>query len=122
MAKVERIAQLKRALQFAGRKYQRRVSVVVGYKAAYAIHVHEDLNATHVNGQAKFLEQPAREHASELVRVVRTVVRTKGSVEEGLRLAGLRLQRESQLLVPVDTGNLKNSAFTKVEKFGETVT
>lgn len=31
----------------------------------------------------------------------------------GLRKAGLRLQRESQLLVPVDLGMLKNSAFTR---------
>jgi hypothetical protein len=31
----------------------------------------------------------------------------------GLKKAGLFLQRESQKLVPVDTGNLKNSAFTR---------
>ena len=33
--------------------------------------------------------------------------------ERGLKRAGLFLQRESQLLVPVDTGNLKGSAFTR---------
>jgi hypothetical protein len=31
----------------------------------------------------------------------------------GLKAAGLLLQRESQKLVPVDTGNLKVSAFTR---------
>jgi hypothetical protein len=31
-------------------------------------------------------------------------------------LAGLRLQRESQLLVPVDTGALRASAFTAMEE------
>ena len=31
----------------------------------------------------------------------------------GLRLAGLFLQRESQKIVPVQTGNLKNTAFTR---------
>lgn len=34
---------------------------------------------------------------------------------QALLLAGLRLQRESQLLCPVLTGNLRNSAFTRVE-------
>ncbi len=33
----------------------------------------------------------------------------------GLERAGLHLQRVSQPLVPVDTGNLKNSAGTRVE-------
>ena len=34
---------------------------------------------------------------------------------QALLQAGLRLQRESQLLVPVDTGALKASAFTRLE-------
>ncbi len=38
------------------------------------------------------------------------------SLEEALLKSGLFLQRESQKLVPVDTGALKNSAFTRVEK------
>ncbi len=36
----------------------------------------------------------------------------------GLKAAGLRLQRESQRLVPVDTGNLKASAFTRMSGAG----
>lgn len=34
-------------------------------------------------------------------------------MERGLMKAGLFLQRESQKIVPVDTGNLKNSAYTR---------
>jgi len=34
-------------------------------------------------------------------------------VSIGLKLAGLFLQRESQLIVPIDTGALRNSAFTR---------
>jgi len=34
-------------------------------------------------------------------------------VERGLKRAGLFLQRESQKIVPVDTGTLKNGAFTR---------
>ena len=40
----------------------------------------------------------------------------------GLKAAGLFLQRESQRLVPVDTGNLKASAFTRAAGFGHTMT
>jgi len=36
----------------------------------------------------------------------------------GLRLAGLRLQRASMLVVPVDTGNLRASAFTRSKGIG----
>lgn len=34
--------------------------------------------------------------------------------ERGIKIAALLLQRESQRLVPVDYGNLKNSAFTRM--------
>jgi len=34
-------------------------------------------------------------------------------IGRGLKQAGLFLQRESQLIVPVDTGNLKGGAFTR---------
>jgi hypothetical protein len=36
-------------------------------------------------------------------------------MNRGLRLAGLALQAESQLLVPVEFGNLKASAFTRAK-------
>lgn len=39
-------------------------------------------------------------------------------VSRGLRLAGLHLQRESQKIVPIDTGNLRSSAFTRREGRG----
>lgn len=39
--------------------------------------------------------------------------RIGGAIGKGLRLAGLALQRESQLLVPVEFGVLKASAFTR---------
>jgi len=91
-------------------------NVIVGYSASYAVHVHEDMNAKHNEGQkAKYLEQPAREIQGELGTIIKGVVKGGGSVIQGLLVAGLRLQRESQKLVPVDTGNLKASAFTEKE-------
>ncbi len=94
------------------------VSAVVGYSTAYAIHVHENLEAFHKNGQAKYLEEPARTLTADgtLSDIITSTVARGGTLAQGLLLAGLRLQRESQLLVPVDTGRLKNSAFTRIEQ------
>lgn len=110
-------------------------SVIVGFSTNYALHVHENIEMTWRGlprhkpskgnywdgtggafGQAKYLEQPARELAKELVRIVITAMGNGATLMQCLYLAGLRLQREAQLLVPVDTGNLKASAFTKKEK------
>ena len=46
------------------------------------------------------------------------------AVGQGLKLCGLFVQRESQQIVPVDTGNLKAGAFTRSvgTGFGTTVT
>lgn len=67
-------------------------------------------------GQAKFLEAPARTHAKTLAEIVRTALVRGAKMLHALFLAGLRLQRESMLLCPVDTGNLKASAFTREVK------
>lgn len=91
------------------------VAVIVGYTANYALFVHENLEARHPVGQAKFLEQPARQNAKEYAAIIKTGYRRTGTLLPGLLLAGLRLQRDSQKLVPIDTGNLKGSAFTRKE-------
>jgi hypothetical protein len=92
-----------------------QIQCVVGYTANYAVHVHESLEMAHPRGgQAKFLEQPAREKAMELGKLGGQALR-KGRLGMALFLVGLRLQRESQLLVPVDTGHLRGSAFTRME-------
>lgn len=93
------------------------VSVAVGYSTNYAIHVHENMAAYHPNGQAKYLEQPARQLTNNgtLADIVAKAVVAGKTPAQALLLAGLRVQRESQQLVPVDTGALKNSAFTTLE-------
>ena len=90
-------------------------SVVVGNTASYAIFVHEDLQAHHFVGQAKFLEQPFREYAGEMTEIVRKALRAGRTLPQAVLLAGLKLQREAQLLTPVDTSMLKNSFFTRIE-------
>jgi len=90
-----------------------RVSVIVGYTASYALVVHEDLTAFHPVGQAKYLEEPFRNLRKELADIVNRSMARGADLPNSLLLAGLYLQRESQKLVPVDTGALKNSAFTR---------
>ena len=107
--------------------------VVVGYTAAYALWVHEAVEMTlrglprprnrgkywdpQGRAQAKFLETPARQEASTMALIVRNAMRAKMSPLQALGLAGLHLQAESMKLVPVDTTNLKGSAFTREEKY-----
>ena len=95
---------------------QNNGDVNVGYTATYALVVHENLEATHrENQQAKYLEQPYREMRGELMRIAVAAMKGGASLIKGLLIAGLQLQRASQKIVPVDTGNLKGSAFTEKE-------
>jgi hypothetical protein len=105
-------------------------SVSVGYTAAYAVYVHENIEMKWKglprpkpkhgvywgpHGQAKFLEQPARELTNDgtLKDLIKQALKDGGDLVQALYVAGLRIQRESMKLVPVDTGNLRRSAFTR---------
>jgi hypothetical protein len=127
-------------------------SVIVGYTAAYAVYVHENLEAAHgqmynakyadeiamtramkaakipkgsftewhdrgPNQQAKFLEQPARElsNSGELANDINQAVAAGAKLQDALLIGAVRIQRESQLIVPIDTGNLRGSSFTARE-------
>lgn len=93
------------------------VDCVVGYTAAYAIYVHENLTAKHKPGkQAKFLEQPARQLRDTFATMIKADLQSGKTMGQALLRAGLLLQRESQKLCPVDTGNLRASAFTRLER------
>jgi len=91
-------------------------SVTVGYTQNYGLSVHENLQAHHPHGEAKFLEKPAREKIAIYAKIVSQAYRKGLTLEQALLLAGLRLQRESQLIVPVDTTALKASAFTSLTR------
>jgi len=114
MAQVERVQAVIDALKQKGLVHPKRISCIVGYTQNYALYVHENLQAHHEVGQAKYLEQPFRQGANELGRMIKEAVAKGASLGQALLLAGLRLQRESQQLVPVDTGALKASAFTRL--------
>lgn len=122
------IAMLKLKLKKA--EADDKAKVAVGFTAAYALYVHEMIGPTYVTkqlrrknkqghipwqvGGPKFLEGPFRRLQKELVTIISKAYKAGATLRDALMLAGLRLQRESQLACPVDTGNLKNSAFTRI--------
>jgi hypothetical protein len=110
---VQNIKSLYEKLAKLGKKYSNEPTVVVGYTQNYAIFVHENMTAHHPVGQAKFLEQPARTMQDELKKIIRDAMKNGADLGKALLMAGLRLQRESQKLCPVETGALRASAFTK---------
>lgn len=69
----------------------------------------------------RFLTDTAMElrNSGEFLRIMVEAMRAGKTLAQALLLAGLRLQRESQERVPVDTGNLKASAFTRLEAVGD---
>jgi hypothetical protein len=89
--------------------------IVVGYSAPYAIYVHENLNAYHPIGQAKFLEGPARRLAPLLARIVRDQMKRGASLDDAEYAAAQHLLKESQAVTPVDTGALRKSGFVRKE-------
>lgn len=151
MAKVEGIEGLKAKMKKIAEQYK-NVSVTVGYTAAYAMYVHENIemkwkgiprdprlretkSGKHqdnprprkVNphglfwdpqgqGQAKFLEAPARYLKPELRNIVAMIGKRTKSLTKALIAAALRLGRESMTLVPVDLENLKISCGYRVDE------
>lgn len=54
------------------------VEVQVYYTQSYAIYVHENVGANFTVGQAKFLEEPARELGDKLGKIVASEMRKNG--------------------------------------------
>lgn len=116
MAKIVNISKVMTALKKQKKaKDINKISIVVGYSQHYAVHVHERTDLNHTNGEAKFLERPAREQADKISDTIIKTFRATGDMRTAVLMGGLLLQRLSQQLVPVDTGALKNSAFTRFE-------
>lgn len=119
MARVTGVENLTRELRAKAMELKRaadEAAVIVGYSTSYAIYVHEDMEAKHPIGQAKFLEQPARTCQEQMRAIIATAVQSGKTLLQALLMAGLYLQAQSQVLCPVDTGTLHNSAFTRKEE------
>jgi hypothetical protein len=73
----------------------------VGYRAPYAVFVHEDLHAKHMNGHAKFLTLPAQQALPLMQAEAQSAIEEGASRREALLEAGDLLLQASQKLVPV---------------------
>lgn len=88
----------------------------VGYSAPYALIVHENMEANHPHGQAKFLEQPARQMKDTLAHSIAADAKKGIGLTVANENAAKQLFDASQELVPVETGALKASGFVKDDK------
>ena len=114
--KIEKVEKLLASLRAKAAKSIKddQVDAKVGYSANYALHVHERTDIPHKTGQAKYLETPLKTKRKELEKIIKDALKRGLTTGQAVLMAGLYLQRESQKLVPVDTGYLKNSAYTRV--------
>ncbi len=115
--KIEGAQKIVQALQARSLKAKKRLDVEVGYdkeKAPYAIYVHENLAVYHRVGMAKFLTIAVTLELPEVAKQIETDLKNKISLRRALWRAGRRIQNRSRQLVPVDTGNLRDSSYTKI--------
>ena len=123
MLQVQGIDKLKKDfkqswLQFLGQGQD----VIVGFSQNYAVFVHENLEARHKTGkQAKYLTSALKKVWPAIPYIVRQITKKGQSISKGLLVAGLRIQREAQKVVPIDTGALRASAYTTYESTHDAV-
>jgi hypothetical protein len=101
----------------------RIATVNVGYNADYAVYVHENLEARHIVGQAKYLERPSRELRTQLRAIIITSLLAPAQpwgwdVGLALKKAGDYLLDQSKKIVPVQSGTLRDSGFSIVTRQG----
>lgn len=114
-AKVDFEKKVTAAINAQSLKGKKVCDVEVGYVAYYAIYVHEDLSMNHPNGgEAKYLEKPLRLLEPELKKMIVNKMKQKKGLAFALMAAGTKLLTESQKLVPVRTGFLRDSGYVKL--------
>lgn len=89
---------------------------VVGYAAPYAVYVHENLEAYHPVGEARFLSRALRAGAPFRRAFISDAVKRGRTLYQAVRDWAFVLKRESQARCPVDTGRLRASAFVETRK------
>lgn len=117
--KVEGLEKLLAQVKNITSRYKRKgqVLVSVGYGALYAIYVHENLENKHPNGgQAKYLENPRRAMESQLRALILKRIKDGETTEDAMEEAGEKLLEASKRLVPVDTGELRDSGYVRIDR------
>lgn len=86
--------------------------VKLGYRAPYAVPVHERLDLHHKSPtRAKFLEIPLRTEQRKMADIVRKKLMGRASLVDAQLAAANHVMKVSFRYVPVDTGFLKSSWF-----------
>lgn len=129
MAVVQNIDKVVEALQKLAHS-QPPGDVIVGFTARYAVYIHENMEmklagrprASGIgvywgpHGENKFLEKTVNETRPNMLSLLKSFMRRGATLVQALYMLGLNIQRGSQERVPVEYGNLKQSAFTRIEE------
>ncbi len=91
-----------------------KVNVTVGFSAAHATLVHEDLSRSYRNGEAKYLEKAIRYNAANIDSLVEMELRNGKTMSQAMYKAGEFVLADAKGIVPVDTGELRDSGFVRV--------
>lgn len=105
--------------------------VRTGYRAPYAIYVHEKVEMKWEGiprksgifrywsarggraGTAKFLEHPAKAYRKEFSLIIAKSMKNGSSLTRAITLAMIHLRQKSRYIVPYEYGPLHESAYTK---------
>jgi hypothetical protein len=93
-------------------KGKAKPALVMGYAAPYALIVHED--TTRKEG-SKFLEEPLRRLEKQMVQSIEEETKRTRNLEQAIKNGAEIVMEESQKLVPVLTGRLRDSKFIRIE-------
>ncbi len=106
--------KLLQQLQQRSLKGRKTLAVQAGYRAHYAVFVHEDPWAFHPIGKWRYLADPLRRGRGQMGKIMKAVLLQKRSLEAATWAALEWLREASGEEVPVSTGFLKNSWFVRL--------
>ena len=126
---VEGVDKLTSKLERLAKAHDPRVRLTVGYKSPYAVYVHENREMIlegeprpsgigvywGPRGRAGFLLDVFREMSRDLFIFGKSQLQRGITLKTALYWIGRRLIKESQRNVPVEYGDLHDSAFVEVE-------
>ena len=106
--------KLTRQLQQRSLKGRKTLAVQFGFRAQYAVYVHEDPFAFHPIGKWRYLADPLRRGRGQMGKIAKAVLARKKSLEDATYAMLEWLREASQEEVPVDTGFLRESWFVRL--------
>jgi hypothetical protein len=107
--------KFKNTLAERSKRIQGRVSYRIGFNAPYALYVHENKQARHPKGQAKFLESAIRFYVPRVNGMIADSLRLGRTLKQALDSAAKAILEEAKRRCPVDTGYLRLSGYYIVE-------